>query len=60
MNEKQAWDRFSRTGKIEDYLIYTQIKGQAEALGALNLRGEAGAGQDPGADYSGTGHWRKR
>lgn len=60
MNEQQAWNRFSRTGKIEDYLIYTQIKSQTEALGALSIRGETGAGQNAGVDHSGTNHWRKR
>lgn len=60
MNEQQAWNRFSRTGKIEDYIIYTQIKSQSEALGALSIRGEAGAGKDPGADYPGANDWRKR
>ncbi len=60
MNEQQAWNNFARTGKIEDYIIYTQIKNQNDALAALGLRGEAGAGKDPGPYYPGTGDWGKR
>lgn len=26
MNKKEAWDKFKRTGRVEDYLKYKQIK----------------------------------
>lgn len=30
MDEKTAWEFFSRTGSVEDYLIYAQCKAKRE------------------------------
>lgn len=30
MNSREAWDLFSKTGKISDYLVYTNIKQKEE------------------------------
>ena len=54
MDEKQAWQLFARTGKIEDYIRYTQIKNQAGGL--CPPAGEAyGESNDPGAHHPGAG-----
>ena len=29
MTKKEAWDLFSKTGKISDYLVYVNLKGRA-------------------------------
>ena len=26
MTKKEAWDKFKKTGKIEDYLVYKEIE----------------------------------
>ena len=26
MNKKEAWNKFKKTGKVEDYLVYAKIK----------------------------------
>ncbi len=33
MDEKQAWRNFAQTGKIEDYIKYTQVRSQTGAEG---------------------------
>ncbi len=69
MDEKQAWNLFARTGKIEDYIKYTQIRNQAgtEKQPIIEIQGgPAGAevrsvfpvevrnaDQDPGAYHPG-------
>lgn len=41
MDEKNAWKLFCDSGKIQDYINYTQIKNNAEAVNntaPVNLR----------------------
>lgn len=59
VDEKQAWRNFARSGKIEDYIRYTQIRNQAGAQGVFSMEGY-GADQNPGDHYPGTGDRGKR
>ncbi len=33
MDEKKAWELFCKTGKVKDYIVYTQIKTKEDVSG---------------------------
>lgn len=48
-DEKQLWNIFANSGRIDDYLNYRQSVGEAEANNVNEHTGH----RDPGADASG-------
>lgn len=59
MNENQAWNVFARTGKIEDYIRYIQIRDQVKPGYGVFTGEVLGADQNPGTYYPGTGSGRE-
>jgi len=60
MDEKTAWTCFQKTGSIEAYIRYTQLKNQRlHAYPAEQEPDPEGSDADlyGRPDYSGTGHW---
>ena len=55
MNETQAWNCFARSGRVEDYLRYVQVRSIDHREEVLRGREET---EDPGAYPSGDGPGR--
>lgn len=52
INENLAWQNFCKTGKVEDYIKYTQIKSQRNILGDM-IQEATGAIENGGPDNRG-------
>lgn len=60
VDEKQAWKSFARSGKIEDYIKYAQLR-QIVAGDGTSMAGEAySATQNPGTYDKGADHRGER
>lgn len=59
MDEKQAWERFCKSGKVQDYISYRQLLSGAVTQ-TPNLREEqqAYAAYGNGSSDTGAEHWR--
>ena len=44
--KQQAWESFTSSGKVEDYLIYNSLK-KGEAYGNDKNKGNSGFGDNP-------------
>ncbi len=58
MDEKNAWKNFCRTGKVEDYIKYSQMKNHQMRGGMV--QGGRHADQNTGLDHQGADGGGKR